>query len=81
MTINPRVGFYLSIVLACIGILASGSTQLTDIFGDHSAKIILASAMLLLSMGNAVNAVLHMIPSQSGPVAAQQFMLGPAVKP
>ena len=77
MTINPKVGMYLSIVLALVGAFAGASTQLTTIFGQGTANIILAVAVLLLTGGNAVNAVLHAIPSQSGPVGAAQFPLGP----
>lgn len=75
MTIDPRVGFYLSIALAVIGALAGASTQLTTIFGPQTAAVILAFAVLLLTAGNAVNAVLHAIPSKPG--AANEFPLGP----
>ena len=78
MTIDPRVGFYLSIVLAIIGVLASGSTQLTTIFGEHTANIVLACAVLVLTAGNAVNAILHAIPSGNTPADASKFMLGPS---
>ena len=75
MTLDPRVGMYLSIVLAVIGALAGASTQLTTIFGEHTASIILALAVLLLTVGNAINAVLHAIPSKSG--SDSKFPLGP----
>ena len=75
MTLDPRVGMYLSIVLAVIGALAGASTQLTTIFGEHTASIILALAVLLLTVGNAINAVLHAIPSKSG--SDYKFPLGP----
>lgn len=78
MTINPKVGMYFSIFLAVIGALAGAGTEFTQIFGEHVANQILAADALLLSAGTAVNAVLHMIPSQSGPAAAAQFPLGPA---
>lgn len=80
MTIDPRWGMWLSIILAIIGALAGASTQLTTIFGEHTASVVLAVAVLLLTVGNAVNAVLHAIPSQSGPAGAAQFALGPAIK-
>ena len=79
MTINPKVGMWFSIVLAIIGALASAGTEFTQIFGEHVANQILAALALLLSAGTAVNAVLHMIPSQSGPQAANLFPLGPTV--
>lgn len=75
MTIDPRVGFYLSISLAVIGFLAGAGTQFTTLFGDHTANIILAICVLVLGCGNAVNAVLHAIPSKPG--ALNEFPLGP----
>jgi hypothetical protein len=83
MTINPKVGMWFSIVLAVIGGLSSAGTEFTTIFGEHVANQILAADALLLSVGTAVNAVLHMIPSQPGPAAASEFPLGPKppVKP
>jgi len=80
MTISPKVGMWMSIALAVIGFLAGGGTELTTIFGEHTTNIILAVSTLILGAGNAVNAVLHMIPSQNGPVGAAQFPLGPEVK-
>lgn len=77
MTLNPKVGMYFSILLAVIGALSGAGTEFTSIFGEHTANQILAADALLLSIGTAVNAVLHAIPSQSGPAAAAQFPLGP----
>lgn len=76
MTIDPRVGFYLSIALAIIGVFAASSTQLTTIFGEHTANIVLAIAVMVLAAGNAINAILHAIPSK--PNSANEFPLGPA---
>ena len=75
MTIDPRWGFYLSIFLAVIGAGAACGTQWTTIFGEHTANSILAVDALILSVGNAANAVLHAIPSKPG--AADEFPLGP----
>ncbi len=75
MTIDPRVGFYLSIALAVIGVLASSATQLTTIFGEHTTSVILAITTLIMTAGNAMNAVLHAMPSKPG--AANEFPLGP----
>ena len=80
MTINPKVGMYLSIFLALLGVLVGGATQLTTLLGEHTTNIILALSVLLLSAGNAVNAILHAIPSVSGPVGAAEFPLGPKGK-
>lgn len=79
MTIDPRVGFYLSIFLAVVGFLAGAGTQLTTLFGEHTANVVLAVVVLILGMGNAVNAVLHAIPSKPG--AANEFPLGPKANP
>lgn len=75
MTIDPRVGFWLSIILAVIGVLAASSTQLTTIFGEHTANIVLAFAVMILAAGNAVNAILHAIPSSN--TDAHKYLLGP----
>lgn len=77
MTIDPRVGFYLSIALAVIGVAAASGTQLTTIFGEHTANIILAVAVMILAAGNAINAILHAIPSGNTPADAAKFALGP----
>ncbi|MDE2101785.1 MAG: hypothetical protein KGL39_31350 [Patescibacteria group bacterium] len=77
MTINPKVGMWLSIVLSAIAFLATAGTELTTIFGPATASAILAACALLMGIGNAINAVLHAIPSISGPVGAAQFPLGP----
>ena len=79
MIIDPRVGFWLSIALAVIGVLAASTTQLTTIFGEHAANIVLAVSALILAAGNAVNAILHAIPSErpSTTIDANKFMLGP----
>lgn len=77
MTINPKVGMYLSIALAVIAYLAAAGATLTDLFGANEAKIILSLCTLLMGIGNSVNAVLHMIPSKSGPAGAAEFPLGP----
>jgi len=75
MTIDPRVGLYMSISLAVIGFLAGAGTQFTTLFGEHTSNIILSICILFLGCGNAVNAVLHAIPSKPG--AADEFPLGP----
>jgi hypothetical protein len=82
MVIDPRVGFWLSIALAVIGALAGASTQLTTIFGEHAAQMILATAVLLLTAGNALHAVLHAIPSSVPATSKEEskFLLGPKDK-
>jgi hypothetical protein len=77
MTINPKVGMWFSIALAVIGAAAGCGAEFTTIFGQHLSDQILAGDTFLLAIGTGVNAVLHMIPSQSGPIGAAQFPLGP----
>ena len=76
MTIDPRIGMWLSIGLAVIGFLSGAGTQLTAIFGAQATNIILATSVLLMGLGNAVNAVLHMIPA--GQNKQNEFPLGPS---
>jgi hypothetical protein len=72
---------WLSIILAIVGALAGGATQLTTIFGEHVSEIILAVMVISMTVGNAVNAVLHAIPSRTpdNTYAASKFPLGPTV--
>lgn len=77
MTIDPRIGMYLSMFLAAIGFLAGAGTQLTTLFGESTANTILAVAVILLGIGNAINAVLHAIPSGNSPADAKKFLFGP----
>ena len=77
MTVDPRIGFWLSIFLAILGVTAAGGTQLTTIFGEHAANVVLASSALILGAGNAISAILHAIPSGNTPADANKFLLGP----
>lgn len=79
MTVDPRVGFWLSIFLAIVGVLAGGATQLTTLFGEHMSNMVLAGSVLTLAAGNAVNAVLHAIPASTNlsPAEEKKFPLGP----
>ena len=77
MTIDPRIGMWLSIALATIAFLTTAGAELTTIFGQVTANDILAGCGLLMGLGNALNAVLHAIPSQSGAAGAAEFPLGP----
>lgn len=79
MTIDPRVGFYFSIALAGLGFLSGAGATLTDLFGADHARMVLGITTLLLGFGNAVNAVLHAIPSKQN--ADKEFYLGPKEPP
>jgi len=75
MTIDPRVGFYLSLALAILGFLSGSSAALTDLMGPEHIKPIMAIIGLTVGIGNSINAVLHAIPSKSGPDALKEFYL------
>lgn len=75
MTIDPRVGFWFSIVMAIVSALGICGTQLTTIFGDVMANKVLAAIVVLNVINGAINAILHAIPSKPG--SANEFALGP----
>lgn len=77
MTIDPRVGFWFSIVMAIVSALGVCGTQLTTLFGDAMANKILAGIVVLNAVNGAINAILHAIPSKPG--SANEFPLGPKV--
>ena len=80
MTIDPRWSFWLSIGLAVLGFLTGAGAQLADLgLEPTTTKAILAVIALLLGVGNALNAVLAAIPSESTPEARKNFYLGPKV--
>jgi hypothetical protein len=82
MTISPKVGMWLSIILALGGALTGLSASFADLgLSPGEVKAILAGDTIVLTLGNAINALLHMIPSVSGPAGAAEFPLGPPVKP
>jgi len=72
---------WLSIILAMAGAVAGTTTQLTTLFGVHTSEVILAVLVIIMTVGNAVNAVLHAIPSRvpDNTYAASKFPLGPTV--
>jgi hypothetical protein len=65
MTVDPRWSFYLSLTLAVCGFLSGAGSQFTDLgLSQPVVKALLAVVMLLIGVGNAVNAVLAAIPSK-----------------
>ncbi len=81
MTIDPRIGFWFSVTAALVsGLLLSGA-ELTTLFGDVSTAKILATLGIGNVVINALNAVLHAIPSAPPATAdsANKFLLGPKV--
>jgi len=79
MTLNPRVGLYLSILGVIIGVFANLShDQIVAMFGAAGGGFVSAWAPALMTMLLGVNGILHMIPAADTPAAAQKFMLGPS---
>jgi hypothetical protein len=77
MTIDPRVGMWISIIAAVLMFLAGAGAELTTMFSTAVANEIVAVAVFLGGLISAVNAVLHMIPSSNAPGDASKFALGP----
>lgn len=76
MTADPRISFWLSVSLAVFAFMSTAGSQLVDLgFSPQTVKAILAFNVLLLGLGNAVNAVLAAIPSKPGDTS--KFYLGP----
>ena len=78
MTLDPRYGFYFSIIMAVISALGLCSTQLTTLFGPEMSAKVLAGLVVLNAINSAINAILHAIPSK--PNSDNEFPLGPSVK-
>jgi len=76
MTIDPRIGMWLSIFAAAVSALVAAGAEFTNVFGPDNAKIILGILGLFNVVLNSVNAVLHAIPGMPGPKGAKQYPLG-----
>ncbi len=77
MTLDPRWSIFLSLFLAILGVLGGSAAQFTDLGMQPSqVKAILAIITMCLGVGNAINAVLGMMPSASG--QTKGFYLAPA---
>ena len=77
MTIDPRIGMWISIVAAALAFIGASTAELTTLFDATTAQKIVAACAFIGGGINAINAVLHMIPSQNTSQASQQFLLGP----
>lgn len=77
MTINPRIGVWLSIIAAVVSVLVLCGAEFTTLFGAIATNKILAGLGIINAVINGINGVLHMIPSQTGALGAAQFPLGP----
>lgn len=77
MTLDPRWSIFLSLFLAILGVLGGSAAQFTDLgLQPTQVKAILAIITMCLGIGNAINAVLGMVPSASG--QSKGFWLGPS---
>ncbi len=75
MTLDPRWSVFLSLGLAILGVLGGSAAQFTDLGMQPSqVKAILAIITMCLGIGNAINAVLGMVPSKD---AKTGFYLAP----
>ena len=75
MTLDPRIGVYFSIGAAIISVLLLCGAEFTTLFGTVSTEKLLAALAIVNAVVNAINGVLHMIPSK--PNATNEFPLGP----
>jgi hypothetical protein len=82
MTIDPRWGFWFSVIAALVSGLLLCGAEFTTLFGDVSTGKILAGLGIGNVVINSLNAVLHAIPAavQTTVGAAKAFYLGPAAK-
>jgi hypothetical protein len=80
MTIDPRWGFWFSVIAALVSGLLLCGAEFTTIFGTENTAKILATLGIVNTVINGANAILHMIPAQTGAVGAAQFPLGPGTK-
>ena len=74
MTLDPRISMWISIVAAVLAFTGASTAELTTFLSPHAANLVVGACAFF---GGLINAVIHMIPSQSGPVGAAQFPLGP----
>jgi hypothetical protein len=75
MTIDPRIGLYFCLISAIGSALVLCGAEFTTLFGSVETARILAGLAIFNVIVNAVNGVLHMIPSKAN--AANEFPLGP----
>jgi hypothetical protein len=76
MTLNPIYGIVFSVCMLIVSALGAAGAYFTTLFGEAASVKILAGLAILNIVNNAINAVLHMIPSKAG--AASEFPLGPS---
>lgn len=77
MTIDPRFGFWFSIVMTVVSTLGVCGAYFTTLFGDSTSAKILAGLAILNAINSAINAILHAIPAKAN--SANEFALGPKV--
>jgi hypothetical protein len=79
MTLDPRFNFWLSVALAILGVFSSAGSQFLDLgLSPATVKAVVAGDILLLGVGNAINAVLAAIPGKDNTTG---FYLAPKDPP
>ena len=69
MTLDPRIGFFFSLVALLVGALLTAGAEFTGLFGPGTAATILGYLAISNSIVNLVNMALHAIPSKTEPAA------------
>ncbi len=84
MTIDPRVGFWLSFIAAVISGIVGAAAEFTNVFGAENAHKIIGVLIIANVILNAINSALHAIPSPPqnysgarGSRGKRMFYLGP----
>lgn len=75
MTLDPRISAIFSMVMLIVSALGAAGVYFTTLFGASASVKIVAGLAVLNIANNAINTVLHLIPSKTG--ASDQFPLGP----
>lgn len=80
MTLDPRVGFWFSVIAALVSGLLLAGAEFTTLLGEQATGMLLAALGVVNVIINSLNAVLHAIPAQqpTNAPAAAKFYLGPS---
>lgn len=69
MTIDPRWGFYIGLVLTVLGVLSNSETLMKSMFSDTVATQVVAWSNFVLTVGTGVMTYIHAFSSQdTGPL-------------
>jgi hypothetical protein len=75
MTLDPRISAGFSMIMLVVSALGAAGVYFTTLFGASASEKIIAGLAILNIANNAINTVLHLIPSKTD--APSQFPLGP----